>query len=70
MNKLILALAVLAISTAPSLADWTKPHGNRSHVERSWKDDSAAKSESGYDDPYWTPCDYNTSWGPNACGGD
>src|SRR6476619_296826 len=20
-------------------------------------------------DPYWTPCDYSTAWGPNACGG-
>ena len=21
-------------------------------------------------DPYWTPCDYSTARGPNACGGD
>ena len=70
MNKLILAIAILAVSAAPSLA--AKPHGKTPHagVERSWKRDSAQKTDSDdYVDPYWQPCDYNTNWGPNACGG-
>jgi len=24
----------------------------------------------GRSDPYWTPFDYSTAWGPDACGGD
>jgi hypothetical protein len=72
MKKLILAFAILAISAAPSLADRAKPHGKTPHagIERSWQRDSARKTDSDdYVDPYWQPCDYNTNWGPNACGG-
>ena len=21
-----------------------------------------------FNDPYWTPCDYSTDWGPDSCG--
>jgi hypothetical protein len=73
MNKLILTFVILVVSVAPSLADRAKPHGKTHHagVERSWQRDSAQKTDSkdDYVDPYWQPCDYNTNWGPNACGG-
>jgi hypothetical protein len=79
MHKFILAAMVLAISATPSLADRTKLQGKTKYqhpqAETTFEGSSSYErakkrvQQEDYVDPYWTPCDYTTNWGPNACGG-
>jgi hypothetical protein len=76
MNKLVLAAALLTALSTSALAAYSKadsglnprhavsePHRHRSsgilphRIERGE-----------FNDPYWTPCDYSTDWGPDSCG--
>lgn len=75
MNRFLLAIGLIAALSTPALASLGKEptsYGQR-HVERisthqrMWGQ-SERKLDSGEAaDPYWTPCDYSTSWGMNSC---
>jgi hypothetical protein len=77
MNRILLAIAVIAACSAPALAGSThaqgkaKPPHAATTFERPWKSERAKKKtdQDEAKDPYWEPCDYSTNWGPNACGG-
>ena len=80
MIRLLLAVA-LVISCATSLAasDKTLIKGKRTQVESTTvphktavprrKKEEKKPSKGEIKDPYWEPCDYASTNGPNACGG-
>jgi len=73
MNRILLAIAVIAACSPPALAGQrkAKPPHPATTIERPWQSDRAKKNTDQGEvvDPYWQPCDYTTNWGPNACGG-
>jgi Ni/Co efflux regulator RcnB len=76
MNRFLLAIALVAVCSAPVLASGkTHSKAKQTHVEstseRQWKSEKAKKRFDRDADkpPPWEPCDYSTTWGPNGCGG-
>ena len=83
MNKLLLAVALLAACASPALAGSGKVRGKAGYnpypapawVQPSPRSDRLAYALGGWNrgypgDPYWEPClSYQRSWGPGACGG-
>jgi hypothetical protein len=74
MNKLLLATALLATFSMPAMAAYPGGKANVSerHAgamrERASRQMLPRRTERGeFKDPYWTPCDYSISWGPNSC---
>jgi hypothetical protein len=75
MKKLLIALALVAASAAPALADYgkeqTTPHHQRlaSGYERhaDVRKMPAAPNLRQANDPYWTPCDYTSKSDVNTC---
>jgi hypothetical protein len=75
MKKLLIALALVAASAAPALADYgkeqTTPHQQRlaSGYERhaDVRKMPAAPNLRQANDPYWTPCDYTSKTDVNTC---
>jgi len=75
MHKLLLATTLLTALSAPALAAYPKGEHTLSarhvgpmrphHVAREMLERRTERGE--INDPYWTPCDYSTSWGPDSC---
>ena len=73
MDKVLLAIAL--ISTTPAMAALTKAQGGLDarniqsiyqHQER-WSKTSNRLRHGDVNDPYWTPCDYSSSYGTDSC---
>jgi hypothetical protein len=78
MNKFLLAAVLVAICSAPVLADSGKSHSKakQTYVGSSYEHQLTWKKarrkldrETVKEDPYWEPCDYMANGGPRACGG-
>jgi|RhiMetStandDraft_4_1073278.scaffolds.fasta_scaffold366023_1 hypothetical protein len=70
MKKLTVTL-MLVLTTAPALAavhPQTHQTQNNGHAVSVPERHRHAQGERS--DPYWIPCDYSKSYGPDACGGD
>jgi len=75
MHKLLLATTLLTALSAPALAAYSKGEDTLSvrHVgamreHRAAREMLPRRTERGeINDPYWTPCDYSTDWGPDSC---
>ena len=78
MNKLLLATALVIAFSLPALAVEDKSQIRPKHryvgstSDHQFKSGKARRKPARGEgsDPYWTPCDYSTAWGPNGCGGD
>ena len=72
MSKLLLALALILAFSAPAGAAIGKAQNRsdqrhlESNSERQWKWGNAQRRRQ-VGDPYWTPCDYSSSYGPDSC---
>ena len=75
MDKVLLAIALISILSTPAMATLTKAQGgldtrnNQSiyqHHER-WSKTSNRLRRGDVNDPYWTPCDYSSSYGTDSC---
>ena len=82
MNKLLLAVALLATCSGPALAGWDNVKGKHARVYTAPhsvytgpRSERLANALGGWNrgdpnDPYWEPClSYYRGWGPGACGG-
>lgn len=75
MHKLLLATVLLTAFSMPAVADYPKADNTISELHAGDMRDGNGtrqvlprRSERGeVEDPYWTPCDYSTSWGPDSC---
>jgi hypothetical protein len=75
MNKFLLAITLIVAFSAPALAALGKAQSRpdqrhlESTSERQWKWGNAEPrlSRRQVGDPYWTPCDYSSSYGPDSC---
>jgi hypothetical protein len=75
LNKFLLAITLIVAFSAPALAALGKAQSRpdqrhlESTSERQWKWGNAQPrlSRRQVDDPYWTPCDYSSSYGPDSC---
>jgi hypothetical protein len=72
MNKFLLAITLIVAFSAPALAALGKAQNRpdqrhlESNSERQWKWGNAQRRRQ-VGDPYWTPCDYSSSYGPDSC---
>jgi hypothetical protein len=75
MNKFLLAITLIIAFSPPASAALGKAQ-NRSHQrriestsERQWTLGNAQRrlNRRQVGDPYWTPCDYSSSYGPDSC---
>jgi hypothetical protein len=75
MKKLLVALALVAASAAPALADCRKepttPHHQRLVTSHERHADVRMRRVTPdlrqANDPYWTPCDYSSDTDPDGC---
>jgi len=72
MKKVLIALALVAASTAPALADYGKEPtipghkaSVKSHSESRGKQGEVGGSQAS--DPYWEPCHFSRYGGENTC---
>jgi hypothetical protein len=77
MKKIFLSATLLAALSTPALAAYSKaqsemnPRGHvvsEPHRHRSSGMLPHRIERGEFNDPYWTPCDYSTDWGPDSCG--
>jgi hypothetical protein len=74
MDKVLLAIALISTLSTPAMAAWTKAQGGLDtrhiqiyqHQER-WNKTSNSLRRGDVNDPYWTPCDYSSSYGTDSC---
>jgi hypothetical protein len=75
MDKVLLAIALISILSTPAKATLTKAQGGLDtrniqsiyqHQER-WSKTSNSLRRGDVNDPYWTPCDYSSSYGTDSC---
>jgi len=75
MDKVLLAIALISTLSTPAMAAWTKDRGGldtrhiqsiHQHQER-WSKTSNRLRSGDVNDPYWTPCDYSSSYGTDSC---
>ncbi len=72
MKKVLVALALIAASAAPALANYgpepPQRHTTVSHHERraEMRMREAPDLRQAHD-PYWTPCNYYSDTAPNSC---
>jgi len=75
MKKVLIALALVAASAPPALADYGKQPAmaHHQHVLFSYgrhaegRGSPTAPDLRQSNDPYWSPCDYTTDADPNGC---
>jgi len=74
MDKVLLAIALISTLSTPAMAALTKAQGGLDtrhiqsiyqHQER-WSKTSRQR-RGDVNDPYWTPCDYSSSYGTDSC---
>jgi hypothetical protein len=74
MKKVLIALALVAASAVPALANYgpepatPQHHATLSHHER--RAEMRAREVPDLrqaHDPYWSPCNYNSDTDPNSC---
>jgi hypothetical protein len=75
MNKLLITMVLVIAFSLSALAAGGKFKTKQRYVtpapEQQLKSYKARrKSDQDKVDPYWMPCDYQRTWGPNPCGGD
>jgi hypothetical protein len=75
MKKILVALALVAASAAPAVADYGRQptathhqhilsgYGRHAEARRTHTAPDLRQSN----DPYWSPCDYTTDTDPNGC---
>jgi hypothetical protein len=72
LNKFFLAITLIVAFSAPALAALEKAPDQR-HVESvserqsKWGNAQRRLNRRQVGDPYWTPCDYSSSYGPDSC---
>ena len=75
MDKVLLAIALISTLSTPAMAALTKVQGGLDtrhihsiyqHQER-WSKTSNRLRRGDVNDPYWTPCDYSSSYGTDSC---
>ena len=75
MDKVLLAIALISTLSTPAMAALTKAQGGldtrhiqsiHQHQER-WSKTSNRLRSGDVKDPYWTPCDYSSSYGTDSC---
>jgi hypothetical protein len=72
MNKITIAFALLTAFSLPAMA--ADPVGQtfvhdrhaRAMPDRT-SQEMPRSAQHRFKDPYWTPCDYSTSWTVNSC---
>ena len=75
MDKVLLAIALISTLSTPAMAALTKAQGGldtrqiqsiHQHQKR-WSKTSNRLRSGDVNDPYWTPCDYSSSYGIDSC---
>lgn len=72
MKKVLIALALVSVAAAPALADYGKAPTTPRHNATVSKAERHAERMRGApdlwqaNDPYWSPCDYNSDYDPNG----
>ena len=70
MKKLTVTL-MLVLTTAPGLAAaHPQTHQTQNNSRELSAPERHRRVQGERSDPYWIPCDYSKSYGPDACGGD
>jgi hypothetical protein len=73
MKKVLIALALMSVAATPALANYGKePITARHYTSEPKSERHAERMRSVPDlrqanDPYWSPCDYNSDYDPNGC---
>src|SRR6476660_1941751 len=75
LNKFLLAITLIVAFSAPASAALEKAQigPDRRHVESvserqsKWGNAQRRLNRRQVGDPYWTPCDYSSSYGPDSC---
>jgi hypothetical protein len=68
MHRLLLATTLLTALSAPALAAYPKGEVGAMREHRAAREMLPRRTERGeINDPFWTPCDYSTNWGPDSC---